>query len=88
MITVVGARSDLGGHVYFIDPKDSSDPAARESQKIYVMPYEKFRSCVVDLNGIERGYWPDLYREGCSPSDEVEEENCFALHAADININP
>lgn len=55
VIVIVGARSGMIGakkieHVYFIDPLDPSDPKKPESQKIYVMSFEKFRDGICDIN--------------------------------------
>lgn len=75
-VTVIGARSD-SGHVYFIDPLDGSDPRNPETQKIYVMSYEKFKAFLANL------YDARMRTESGEIvfTDPQERENCYALHA-------
>lgn len=50
-VVIVGAKIIKGaGYVYFVDPIDGSMPNQPESQKIYIISYEKLRLFIQDLN--------------------------------------
>ena len=50
-----------GDFVYFIDPKDKSDPANLADQKVYIMSYKRLTSdeSICDLHGFLRNNAPE-----------------------------
>lgn len=52
-IVIIGAASggSKGGFVYYVDPKDGSDPLKPEQQKVYVISYQNLASSIADLRG-------------------------------------
>lgn len=57
---VVGARKEVDkSYVFFIDPKDRSDPSNPNSQKIYVMSYETFLNNLSNQHTLKYSNNPD-----------------------------
>jgi hypothetical protein len=54
VVVIVGAKIiDGKGRVYFIDPRDGSDPKDMTTQQIYVISYERLRSSIATLFGTQ-----------------------------------
>ncbi|MEI6243014.1 MAG: hypothetical protein WCP39_06390 [Chlamydiota bacterium] len=54
VVVIVGAKVDNEKKfVYFIDPQDGSDPSNITTQKIYIISYERFRSSICNLFGMQ-----------------------------------
>lgn len=62
--------------VYLLDPRDSSDPKKKSTQKIYVMPYEMLISSIMDLSSAQ-----NMTSNGKPIFREVDEkENHYAFY--------
>lgn len=75
-VLLVGARSDKKV-IYFIDPLDGSDPKNLESQRIYVMSYEKLKSYIANLDNSQ-------YRDK-NNNIKITEEHNYALYNPELN---
>lgn len=54
-IVIIGASKGgrKGGYVYFVDPKDGSNPTNPLQQKIYVISYQNLITNITDISGLK-----------------------------------